>query len=49
MKKSSGVLTPGLLGRMDVYWRATNYLSLTYICQHGEDLPEIRDWKWKTE
>ncbi len=19
-----------------------------YICEHGEDLPEIRNWKWKT-
>ena len=31
MKKSSGALAPELLGRMDAYWRAANYLSVGQI------------------
>ncbi len=31
MKKSTGVLAPELLGKMDAYWRAANYLSVGQI------------------
>ena len=31
MKNSTGVLTPELLGKMDAYWRAANYLSVGQI------------------
>ena len=35
-------LTPGLLRKMDAYWRATN-------CKYGEDMPEVRNGKWRAK
>jgi len=39
---------------MNAYWRAANYKRYTeqiqrhklYVSENGEDLPEVRNWKW---
>lgn len=32
------------LSRIDRCWRAANHRH--WIRSHGEDLPEVRDWRW---
>jgi xylulose-5-phosphate/fructose-6-phosphate phosphoketolase len=27
------------------YWAAMERHKL-YICEHGDDMPEVRDWRW---
>jgi xylulose-5-phosphate/fructose-6-phosphate phosphoketolase len=27
------------------YWGAMERHKL-YICEHGDDMPEVRDWRW---
>jgi phosphoketolase len=46
----SAPLAQDELDGLDRWWRAENYLSVgqiyLYIVEHGEDLPEIRGWRW---
>jgi hypothetical protein len=56
MNKAAKPLSPDLLRKMNAYWRAAYAKQFlrdklldhkTYIDKHGQDLPEIRNWKWK--
>ena len=58
MNKPDKPLSPDLLRKMNAYWRAAYAKQFyrdklldhkTYIDKHGEDLPEIRNWKWSQD
>ena len=44
-------LTTEEIQKMNAYWRAAMRDKLIdhkqYIVDHGEDMPEVRDWKWR--
>jgi hypothetical protein len=55
MNKTDKPLSPDLLRKINAYWRAAYAKQFfsdkliehkQYVDEHGQDIPEIRNWKW---